>query len=100
MRVLFAPQAEQQYLGALRYIRTKSPAEALGVQQRAEAVMAQLRKHPHSGHAIPEFPELPHCELPVPPYRFFYRAVDDTVWIVAVWHARQVPEEPDDSARG
>jgi toxin ParE1/3/4 len=34
------------------------------------------------------------------PYRFFYRVVDDTVWIVAVWHARQLPQEPDDVARG
>lgn len=43
---------------------------------------------------------LAHRELTVPPYRFFYRVVDDTVWIVAVWHARQLPEEPDDVARG
>jgi toxin ParE1/3/4 len=98
--VRFTPQAEQQYLGALRYLRTKSPAGAASVQRRAEAVIVQLRKHPHSGHAIPEFPELPHRELPVPPYRLFYRVAGDTVWIVGVWHARQLPDEPDDPERG
>lgn len=100
MLVRFTPQAEHQYLGALRYLRTKSPAGAASVQRRAEAVIVQLRKHPHSGHAIPEFPELPHRELPVPPYRFFHRVVGDTVWIVGVWHARQLPDEPDDPERG
>lgn len=100
MRVRFTPQAERQYFEALRFIRDKSPAGAATVQTRAELVIAQLRKHPQSGHAIPEFPDLPHRELPVPPYRFFHRVVDDTVWIVGVWHARQLPEEPDEESRG
>lgn len=94
MRVLFSLQAERQYLEALSYIRTKSPAGAQTVQQRAEQVVALLCEQPHSGHAIPEFPDLPHRELPVPPYRFFYRVVDDIVWIVAVWHAHQLPDSP------
>jgi len=100
VRVRFTPQADQQYLEALQFIRAKSPAGAASVQRRAESVIAQLSEQPHSGHEIPEFPELPHRELPVPPYRFFHRVVDDTVWIVAVWHSRQLPEEPDDPSRG
>lgn len=100
MRVRFTPQAERQYFEALRYIRSKSPSGAATVQQRAEAVIAQLREHPHSGHAIPEFPGLPHRELLVAPYRFFHRVVEDTVWIVGVWHSRQLPDEPEDATRG
>lgn len=100
MRVRFTPQADRQYLDALRFIHAKSPAGAASIQRRAETVIEQLGKHPHSGHQIPEFPELPHRELPVPPYRFFHKVVDDTVWIVAVWHARQLPDEPDDPGRG
>lgn len=95
MRVRFTEQAERQYREILKYLRAKSPAGAAAVQRRAEDVVAQLRLHPLSGHAIPEFPTLPHRELPVPPYRFFYRVVGHTVWIVAVWHARQLPQEPD-----
>ncbi|MHB1342723.1 MAG: type II toxin-antitoxin system RelE/ParE family toxin [Coriobacteriia bacterium] len=100
MRVRFTPQAERQYLGALSHIDAKSPAGALTVMHRAEAVVAQLREYPHSGHVIPEYPDLPHRELPVPPYRFFHRVVDGTVWIVAVWHTRQLPEPPDGETRG
>jgi plasmid stabilization system protein ParE len=100
MRVRFTRQADRQYLDALNYIRAKNPAGALTVMHRAEAAIAQLREQPYSGHAIPEYPDMPHRELPVPPYRFFYRIIDDTVWIIAVWHARQLPEPPDEEARG
>ena len=100
MRVRFTPQAERQYLDALRYLRTKNPAGAATVQGRAEAVIELSRDHPDAGRAIPEFPELPHRELPVPPYRFFHRVVDGTVWIVAVWHARRRPEPPTAASRG
>lgn len=100
MRVRFTPQADRQYLEALRYIHSKNPAGAMTVMRRAEAVIAQLREQPYSGHTIPEYPDLPHRELPVPPYRFFHRVVVDTVWITAVWHSRQVPEQPDPEARG
>lgn len=100
MRVRFTPQAERQYFAALSYIRATNAAGALTVMRRAEAVIAQLREHPYSGHVIPEYPDLPHRELPVPPYRFFHRVVDNSVWIVAVWHARQLPEQPEDATRG
>ena len=100
MRVRFVPQARTQYFEALRYVRAHSPAAADGIQLQAEAVVEQLRVHPRSGHAIPEFLDLPHLEVPVEPYRFFYRITGDTVWIVGVWHARQLPEAPDVPMRG
>ncbi len=73
MRVRFTPQADRQYLEALRYIHSKNPTGAVTVMRRAEDV---------------------------PPYRFSYRVVGDTVWITGVWHSRQLPEEPDSGARG
>jgi len=100
VRVRFTAQAARQYLDGLRYLRTKHPSGAATVQRRAEAVIELLREHPGAGHVIPEFPDLPHRELPVPPYRFFHRAVGDVVWIVAVWHARQSPEPPAGPAEG
>ena len=100
MRVRFVPQARAQYLEALRHVRAQSPAAADGIQLRAEAAVAQLGAYPRSGHAIPEFPDLPHLEVPVEPYRFFYRITGGTVWIVGVWHARQSPERPDVPPRG
>ena len=56
--------------------------------------MKRLETFPDSGRRLPEFPDLPHREIIVPPYRFFYRVVEDTVWIVGVWHGVQLPDEP------
>jgi len=56
--------------------------------------LRRLEKFPESGRVIPEFPELPHRELIVAPYRFFYRVKGKTVWVVAVWHGAQLPGEP------
>jgi toxin ParE1/3/4 len=98
MRVRFSAQARVQYLEALDYLRERSPAAAAGLQQRAERMIAQLRAHPRSGHVLPEFPDYPYLEVLIEPYRFFYRVEQDTVWVVAVWHGRQVPDQPDDEA--
>ena len=97
MRVRFIPQAERQYLEALRCLMRSNAACAVTVQKRAEAVIDLLREHPRAGHVISEFPDLSHRELLVPPYRFFHRVVADSVWIVAVRHARQRLERPGSS---
>ena len=100
MRVRLTPSARRQFLEALDHIREDNPAAAASVLEQATTALSRLRDFPESGHAIPEFPDLPHREVLVAPYRFFYRIVDDTVWIVAVWHGRQLPDEPDDDVRG
>jgi plasmid stabilization system protein ParE len=56
--------------------------------------LRRLEKFPESGRVVPEYPELPYREATLPPYRFFYRLKGETVWIVAVWHGAQIPEEP------
>ncbi|MBU2602338.1 MAG: type II toxin-antitoxin system RelE/ParE family toxin [Actinobacteria bacterium] len=49
---------------------------------------------------MPEYPALPFREVIVGPYRFFYQAKVDAVWIVAVWHGAQLVEPPDDVVGG
>jgi len=63
-------------------------------RKRCEKTLRRLENFPESGRRIPEFPELPHRELIVNPYRFFYRVSGDIVWIVAIWHGAQLPEPP------
>ena len=100
MRTRFTPSARRQFLDAIESIQSENPSAAAGILESATSALTQLREFPESGHAVPEFPDLPHRELLVAPYRFFYRVVDDTVWIVAVWHGRQLPNEPDVDVRG
>ncbi len=94
MKIRFTPTARTQFLSALAYIRRDKPSAAARFRQRAEKTLKKLLEYPESGRHIPEFPELPYREVIVPPYRFFYRIEDDIVWIVAVWHGAQLPDEP------
>ena len=95
MRVRFTPSARREFLEALDFIRQDSPAAADGVLARSVDGLARLRDFPESGRVVPEFPDLAYREIIVNPYRLFYRVADDVVWIVAVWHDRQLPESPD-----
>lgn len=94
MKVRFTPTGERQFLGIAAYILTDRPAAARRFQARARAALKRQEQFPKSGRRIPEFPELPYREMILRPYRFFYRAVRDTVWIVGVWHGAQLPAEP------
>ena len=99
MQVRFAPSARAQFLAALEYIRADRPSAALELRRRAETSLAHLRDFPESGRVVPEFPDLPFREVVLAPYRFFYRVRPDVVWIVAVWHDAQLPDEPDEPSR-
>ena len=95
MKILFTPSARLQFLEAIEYIRRDNQAAASDFRDKAEKSLSRLKKFPESGRLLPEFPDLPFREVVVPPYRFFYRVKDETVWIVAVWHGAQLPYEPD-----
>ena len=94
MKVRFTPSARLQLLDALAYIKRNDPSAALRFRIKVEEAMRQLEEFPESGHAIPEFPELPQREIIVPPYRIFYRIKGRKIWIVGVWHGAQLPREP------
>ena len=95
MIIRFTPSARAQFLAGLNYIRLDDRQAALRYRQNVEKVLARLSTFPDSGRIVPEFPDLPYREVIVPPYRFFYRVIGNIVWIVAVWHGAQLPEEPD-----
>lgn len=94
MKVKFTPTARRQFLEALEYIRQDNPVAARQFRIKTEAILQRLEKFPNSGRSLPEFPDLPHREVIVRPYRFFYRVVHNTIWIVALWHGAQLPHEP------
>lgn len=95
MKIKFTPSARRQFLEGLEYIRRDSPAAAQKFRDKVQDVLRRLEEFPDSGRSIPEFPELPHREVLVRPYRFFYRNVGKTIWIVSVWHGAQLPDGPE-----
>jgi toxin ParE1/3/4 len=94
LRILFIPSARTQFLDAIVYICRDNPPAAVSFRRKAEKVLLRLQKFPQSGRALPEFPDLPFREVVGAPYRFFYRVKGKTVWIIAVWHSAQLPDEP------
>ena len=94
MKIRFTPSARLQFLEGLAYIRRDNPLAASKFREKAERILRRPDEYPESGRVIPEFPDLPHREVLVPPYRFFYRVEKGTVWIVAVWHGAQEAGEP------
>jgi plasmid stabilization system protein ParE len=94
VKVRFTSSARGQFLSALTYIRRDNPQAAVSFRERAEKVLRRLEEFPNSGRVVPEFPELPYREVVITPYRFFYRVKGKIVWIVAVRHGAQIPEEP------
>lgn len=93
MNVKFTPSARTQFLSALSFIRKDKPSAAINFRNKAEKILRRLEDFPESGRIIPEFPELTYREVIISPYRFFYKAKGDAVWIVAVWHGAQLPRE-------
>jgi toxin ParE1/3/4 len=98
VRVRFTPSARSQFLAVITYIQRENPTAARRFRQRAERVLRRLERFPDSGRLLPEFPDLPHREVIVRPYRFFYRSQGRNVWVVAVWHSAQLPDSPRGSA--
>jgi len=94
VKIRFTPSARIQFISALAYIHRDNPQAALRFRHRAEDVLRRLEKFPESGRVVPEFPELPYREVVISPYRFFYRVKEEVIWIVAVWHGAQLPQEP------
>ena len=95
MKILFTPTGRRQFLEAIAYISHDKPSAAVSFRQKTEETLSRLKEFPESGRLLPEFPDLPFREVIVRPYRFFYRIKDEAVWIVAVWHGAQLPDEPE-----
>jgi len=98
LKVLFTPTGRRQFIEAIAYIYRDNPSAAVDFRRKAEKALSRLRKFSESGRLIPEFSDLPFREIIVRPYRFFYKIKDEIVWIIAVWHSAQLPEEPENKS--
>ena len=94
MAICFTPTARAEFLAAINYMRKDKPGAAVRFRRKAEKALLRLNRFPSSGRKLSEFPDLPFREVVVAPYRFFYRVERKVVWIVAVWHGAQQPDEP------
>jgi len=94
LRVRFTPAADAELLAVITSIGADSPSAAVAFRDKALHALSRLRDFPDSGRTLPEYPALPFREVIVAPYRYFYQAKVDTVWIVAVWHGARLVDSP------
>lgn len=93
-QIKFTPSARSQFLDGISYIKKDNLIAAKSFRQKVERTLKRLIEFPDSGKAIREYPDLPFREIVIPPYRFFCRVQESTVWIAAVWHSAQEAESP------
>ncbi|MBF0463150.1 MAG: type II toxin-antitoxin system RelE/ParE family toxin [Magnetococcales bacterium] len=94
MKLRFTTSAQAEFFAVINYIRQENPMAAQEYFLRAKRVLRRLEQFPESGRYLPEFPDLPHREIIVRPYRFVYRVMGTTVWVVTVWHGARQPIRP------
>ena len=94
MRIRFTPSAEAQLNSAIEYIRRDRPSAAVAFSKRARQHLSRLTTFPDSGRMVPEYPSSSVREVVVSPYRFLYQQRDSDIWILAVWHEAQLPNDP------
>jgi plasmid stabilization system protein ParE len=80
------------FLDAVLNIKKENPQAAARFRSKTESGLIRLIEYPNSGKRVQEFPDLAFREILIPPYRFFYKRKDETIWIVAVWHGAQLPK--------
>jgi toxin ParE1/3/4 len=95
LKILFTPTGRRQFLEAIAYIHRNNPSAAASFRKKAEKKLSRLKEFPESGRLLPEFSDLPFREVIVNPYQVFYKVKDNIVWIIAVWHSAQLPDEPE-----
>jgi toxin ParE1/3/4 len=96
LKILFTPTGRRQFLEAIAYIYRENPSAAIAFRKKAEKTISRLKQFPESGRSVPEFSDLPFREVIVRPYRFFHKIRGTTVWIIAVWHSSQLPDDPEE----
>jgi plasmid stabilization system protein ParE len=77
----------------VEYIAVDNPESARRFGMSVVEKVETLRRQPQLGRRFAPMTEAEIREVPVPPYRIFYRVGFDRVVVMAVWHsARQEPE--------
>lgn len=93
--VIWTARAREDLRSVHDFVARDSPRAAEQLIERLLDATDRLALFPMSGRVLPEFPDLGYRELIVSGYRVIHRNGDDTVWVVAVVHARRQLAEQD-----
>jgi len=88
--VCWTEKALEQLREIGAYIALENVDAAKQVVQMVQGAVDRLEDFPESGRRIPEYPQLPHREVVVPPCRVFYKVQGQIAWIVYVCRSERI----------
>lgn len=89
MEIRFNAATADAYALVVDYLAAHNPAAAERFVSDVDTALARLQRFPALGAPVAAPRPVPLRQFLVPPYRFFYRVEQDTLWVVALWHEAQ-----------
>lgn len=94
-KVIWTPRGLETLRSALEYVAERNPDAAARIGSAILRSVGRLEQFPQLGHVFHKLGRDDVREIPVQPYRVFYRVIESqrVVYVLTVWHgARQEPE--------
>lgn len=94
-KVIWTPRGLETLRSALEYVAARNPDAAARLGSAILRGVGRLEQFPHLGHVFHKLGRDDVREIPVRPYRVFYRVIEPqrVVYVLTVWHgARQEPD--------
>jgi plasmid stabilization system protein ParE len=91
VKIAFAPEAEQDLVKAVDFVRNKNPIAATQLYSNITAVVHRLAEGAFEGprHRLRTGAIV--RSWPIPPYRAYYQREGDTLHIVRIYHQARRP---------
>jgi plasmid stabilization system protein ParE len=91
LKVIFAPEAEQDLLTAMEFLRSRNPAVAAQLYSNITALVGRLADGDFEGpqHRLRSGAIV--RSWPVPPYRIYYQRGENMLRIVRIYHQARRP---------
>ncbi|MGD0839260.1 MAG: type II toxin-antitoxin system RelE/ParE family toxin [Polyangia bacterium] len=91
MKVIFAPEAEQDLSAALEFLGARAPAAAVRMYTNVSDIVFRLAEGDFEGpeHRLRRGAIV--RSWPVPPYRIYYQRDEDALRIVRIYHQARRP---------
>lgn len=94
-KIIWTPRGLDSLRSALEYVAERNPDAAARLGANFLKSVARLGHFPQLGHVFHKLGRADIREIPVRPYRIFYRMIESqrVVYVLTVWHgARQEPD--------
>jgi len=92
MKIRFSAQANREFIEAADYLLEHNPIAAAKFADTLETAFAGLQQYPHMGRPTSN-PPTRVLTLTRFPYRIFYEASGDDLYILSIFHTSQKPDE-------